>query len=467
MRKRDIILMANNNLWRRKARTILTCLGVLIGTASIIVMLSLGIGLKLTMERDMARWGSLNIIRVFPGISYDYEGNPRGEARRLNDETVSELKSIPGVVTVSPAYEVHGEARLGRKRGWLNIVGMDLDTLEELEFTVSDGRLPSAEERFTIVAGSQVINNFWDERISRMGGIYHEPHSQQDPSELLNQRIPVSIFNQYNPEKKKNFNFTVVGILDEKNMDRAWQVYGSLEDVKRIHEFIVKDNTSGGAAFPDSMAMAKSGMYMSSMAETKSARRSRAEDTRNDYNFILLRAKDIAQTKQISSELRDRGFNAYSMADSLDEIEKISKTIQAVLGGIGGITLFVAFLGITNTMIMSIYERTREIGIMKVIGASFADVRALFLTEAALIGLIGGILGLAFSYLVSFVINKITAGYMQSGMMGGGPPGNISVIPLWLAVFAVGFAILIGLGSGLYPANRAIKLSPIVAIRNE
>ena len=180
-----------------------------------------------------------------------------------------------------------------------------------------------------------------------------------------------------------------------------------------------------------------------------------------------MRTKDVAQTKKVSAELRERGYNAYSMADSLEGIEKISKTIQAVLGGIGSITLFVAFIGITNTMIMSIYERTREIGIMKVIGASFADVKALFLAEASLIGLIGGALGLAFSYLVSAIINEITAEYMQSGMMGAGPPGNISVIPVWLAAFAVVFAILIGLGSGLYPANRAIKLSPIVAIRNE
>ena len=155
------------------------------------------------------------------------------------------------------------------------------------------------------------------------------------------------------------------------------------------------------------------------------------------------------------------------MADSLEGIENTSRTIQAILGGIGGITLFVAAIGITNTMVMSIYERTREIGIIKVIGASFGDVRALFLTEASLIGLMGGILGLGLSYLASGIINKLASGYMQSGMMGGAPSANISIIPVWLAAFAVCFAIMIGLCSGLYPANRAIKLSPIVAIRNE
>ena len=459
MRKQDIVIMANKNLWRRKARTILTCLGVVIGTASIVVMLSIGIGLKETMERDMARWGSINIIRIYPGMQYDREGNPSGEAKRLNDETVAELKGISGVVTVSPAFEVHGEARLGHKQGWLNIVGMDLTTLEDMEFSVEHGRLPSQGESFTIVAGSQVINQFWDERAAR-GGFGHG-YEQQDPAELLNQRITVSIQNYSNPQNKKKYNFTVVGVLDDKNMDRSWQVYGSLDDIKRIRDFMMQ--ASGGGESEPHLEMHYKGEHMVSTSRSNP----RQEDTSKDYNYILVRTKDVAQTKIVSSELRERGYNAYSMADSLEGIEKTSRTIQAVLGGIGGITLFVAALGITNTMVMSIYERTREIGIIKVIGASFADVRSIFLMEAALIGFMGGILGLALSYLASYVVNTIAGGYIQQGMMGGGPGGSISVIPLWLALGAVVFAIFIGIASGYYPANRAIKLSPIVAIRNE
>ncbi|MGI6317969.1 MAG: ABC transporter permease [Dethiobacteria bacterium] len=465
MRKLDVISMANRNLWRRKARTILTCLGVVIGTASIVVMISLGIGLKVSMEESMAQWGSLNIIRIYPGMQYDREGNPTGEARRLNDETLAELKGIDGVVAVSPAYEVNGEARLGRKRGHLNVVGMDLEAMEDLEFSVAHGHLPTAEERFTIVAGSEVINNFWDERASRSRGmVYHDMRPErQDPAELLNQRITMTIYNQYNPDNKKNYNFMVVGVLDEKNMDRSWQVFASLDDVKRIRDFMNQGSRGGGTgASPPGMAM----VIAKEMRVSASSRR--GEDTSDDYNYILVRTEDIAQTKKVSAELRDRGFNAYSMADSLEGIEKTSRTIQAVLGGIGGITLFVAAIGITNTMVMSIYERTREIGIIKVIGASFADVRSIFLTEASLIGFIGGIAGLGLSYLASYIVNTIAAGYLQSGMgMMGGTPGNISVIPVWLAAGALGFAIFIGLASGLYPANRAIKLSPIVAIRNE
>lgn len=468
MLKRDLLFMANRNLWRRRARTILTCLGVLIGTASIVVMLSLGIGLKESMEKSMSQWGSLNIIRVHPGMQFDREGNPTGEERRLNDETVAELKAIPGVVAVSPTYTVYGEAMLGRKRGHISLVGMDVETMEQMEFTLAHGRLPSPEERFTVVAGYQVINNFWDERAMRGGGMYHQ-YEPQDPVDLLDQRIRLTINNQANYEKKQNFNMFVVGILDEKNMERSWEVYGSLHDIKRMLDFMLQGtNNQGDPYFGPKVGMSGGRAVSVATGTGTGTARGGRDDRRNDYNSIMVRTKDVADTKRVSAELRERGYNAWSMADGLEGIERTSRTIQAILGGIGGITLFVAALGITNTMVMSIYERTREIGIMKVIGASFGDVRALFLAEASLIGLFGGIFGLGLSYGASAVVNKISAQYMQRGMfMGGGETLNISIIPPWLALFAVVFAIFIGLGSGLYPANRAIKLSPIVAIRNE
>ncbi|HAP32505.1 MAG TPA: hypothetical protein DCQ14_05570 [Firmicutes bacterium] len=463
MLKRDLLLMANRNLWRRRARTILTCLGVLIGTTSIVVMLSLGIGLKQGMEQTMAQWGSLEIVRIHAGMQFDREGNPIGEEQRLNDGTVAEIKAIPGVVAVSPIYNVHSEATLGRKRGHISLVGMDIKAMAELEFTLAHGRLPKPEERFTVVAGYQVINNFMDERAMR-GGMPFNP-AAQDPTELLDRRIRLTMHNQADHEKKQTFNVYVVGILDEQNMERAWEVYGSIADIKRMRDFMLEGTEQQGnmllpSPFPAARAMA--------VRPSASAGRGGRDDRRDDYDSILLRTNDLADTKRISAALREQGFNAWSIADDLEGIEHTSRIIQAILGGIGSITLFVAALGITNTMIMSIYERTREIGIIKVIGASFGDVRALFLTEASLIGLFGGMLGLGLSYGISAIVDRIGSSYMLQGMlMGSGEAVYISVIPPWLALFAVGFAVLIGLGSGLYPANRAIRLSPIVAMRNE
>ena len=125
-----------------------------------------------------------------------------------------------------------------------------------------------------------------------------------------------------------------------------------------------------------------------------------------------------------------------------------------------------------NTMIMSIYERTREIGIMKVLGCKVGDVKKLFLFEAGLMGFIGGTIGVGLSYIVSWLMNKY-GGDIFSGLMGGGYYGGttsssaMSIIPFWLPFFAAGFGILVGLISGFFPALRATRISAIEAMKNE
>ena len=134
----------------------------------------------------------------------------------------------------------------------------------------------------------------------------------------------------------------------------------------------------------------------------------------------------------------------------------------AALGGIGAVSLLVAAIGIANTMMMSIYERTKEIGVLKVLGCSLATIRNMFLIEAGFIGFMGGLIGLALSFMVSVLINQFLAATFLYGM-----DGKLSVIPIWLAVPSVGFAVIIGMAAGFFPAMRAMKLSPLAAIRNE
>ena len=140
--------------------------------------------------------------------------------------------------------------------------------------------------------------------------------------------------------------------------------------------------------------------------------------------------------------------------------------VRAVLGGIGAVSLFVAAIGITNTMMMSIYERTREIGVMKVLGCALENIRTMFLIEAGIIGFVGGAIGVILSYIISAVINYVAAGTDVMGM-GLATDADLSRIPVWLALLSIVFAIIISMIAGFMPSQKAMKLSPLAAIRNE
>ena len=170
---------------------------------------------------------------------------------------------------------------------------------------------------------------------------------------------------------------------------------------------------------------------------------------------------ETENVNEVLATIKDMGFEGYSEAEWIQQTEQELMIIQAVLGGIGAVAMLVAAISIANTMMMSTYERTKEIGVMKVLGCSLGNIRALFLAEAAFIGFLGGSIGLVISYILSAVCNNILPQAMGYG------DANISLIPWWLAIMAVVFASFVGIVAGFFPAQRATKLSPLAAIRNE
>ena len=171
---------------------------------------------------------------------------------------------------------------------------------------------------------------------------------------------------------------------------------------------------------------------------------------------MLVKCDGTDSVASVKEAIDAMGYGTSSLQDSLEQAEQQMAQIQYLLGAIGGVSLLVAAIGIMNTMMMSIYERTREIGIIKVLGCRMDNIAELFLTEAAFIGLFGGALGLGISYGLAAIINKFI-----------GSSGFNALIPLWLALGALVFSIAVALVSGLYPAIRAMRLSPLTAIRNE
>lgn len=443
MVKADLISMAAKNLMRRKSRTFLTMLGVLIGTTSIVVMVSLGIGLQESQEAMYAQWGSMNEITV--SQSYQgYQSSSSSEEEKevivaLNDEALEYFQSLDGVTAVIPMVRISANsATYGKQQGWLEIYGMNPDDMAVKNMEVAHGRLLQATDRNAVVIGGMVGDGFYDPDGGSNwveGETYEEYQARvyEKTAGMLDKKINAEFMNS-ETEKSKKVTFQVVGIMPMENSNYSYSAYAPLDVVQKIQKQMMTSEE-------------------------------RKQKKRNVYNQITLVTADVTYTKEICQTLRDSGYNVYSIAESLEGVEDSMQVFQLALGGIGAITLLVAAIGIINTMTMSIYERTKEIAIMKVIGATFTDIRLLFLTEAGMIGLFGGLMGLIFSYTLSFIINQLSGDFMGN-YMGTGEALHLSVIPWWLALFAIGFSIMIGLLAGVYPANRAVKLSPIEAMRS-
>ena len=187
------------------------------------------------------------------------------------------------------------------------------------------------------------------------------------------------------------------------------------------------------------------------------------------YSQVVVKVSDVEQVLDISKQITDMGFQAFTPQSFVQGINNFYQILQIIFGGVGAIALLVAAIGIANTMAMSILERTREIGLMKAVGATNRDVLAIFLGEAAGIGFLGGLGGVIVGWLAGQAINVIAIVYLagQAGSQGGVPPSVAVYTPVWLPAFALIFSTFIGMLSGLYPALRAATMIPVLALKYE
>jgi putative ABC transport system permease protein len=182
------------------------------------------------------------------------------------------------------------------------------------------------------------------------------------------------------------------------------------------------------------------------------------------YQTLTVKVKHAQASQDVEDKIKTLGYSAFSLSDALTAAKRGFIILDIMLSLIGSIALVVSSLGIVNTMVMSILERTREIGIMKAVGGSDADVRNIFLVEASSIGIMGGLAGVAIGWTVGRIINFGANWYIKSQ---GGDPGNLFSLPLWLVAGSIAFAIVVSLIAGSYPARRAARLDPIQALRHD
>ena len=442
MNKLDIIRLALKNVWRRKTRTILTVSGVVIGTVAIVVMMSIGIALNTNFENQAKSWGDLNVITVYR----NYNGGSEGPG--FDAKTVAEFEEIDHVQSVMPYKNEYLKLVSGKYVAGVSIQGIDPAKMSDFGFEAEQGRLLESTDKLTIVMGAEVPMQFYNPKKQSGGWGMGTAEALVDP---MNDKFRLTfdtsygeknIYDDGTQKKAKIYKINVAGVLKNKQDGTGWYAYMDINELINLKKEYYK------------------------MTDQKIN-----NDEFNSYDQIAVRDSDTKYVSEIQEQIDALGYQTNSMMQYVEMQQEQASMIQMILGGIGAISLLVAAIGITNTMIMSIYERTREIGIMKVIGCKVSDIRSTFLLEAGMIGFLGGTVGIALSYGLGAVMNKFgtqigSALGMSIGSMGD-TQTYISIIPFWLALAAVAFAIVIGLVAGFYPALRATRLSALDAIKSE
>jgi ABC-type antimicrobial peptide transport system permease subunit len=454
MKLKDMISMALGNLFKRKVRTLLTVMGVVIGTCAIVVMMSFGIGIKQSMETMMQGMGDLTVITI-------NNSSQTPDSTPLDDKMLEKIKALEHVVALTPIYYMDGSSisiQSGKYHYQGMIYGVYMDALEDFGYKLEKGVLPGKDaEETKILFGKDAAYDFMDSRKNNNNMIYPNPGKSgkmPDPYvDPLTDKLQLTVRLPENSTAKfKPIKISCTGTLAEdwgKNPSPSHAVF---MDVKFAKQLKAKHDKLNNVK-PDS-------------------------SKKESYESASVKVSSVEAVPDVEKIIQGYGYTTYSMESVRKPLEEQMRTIQMILGGLGAISLLVAALGITNTMIMSIYERTHEIGIMKVLGCIVHNIRTMFLMEAGAIGFMGGIIGIAQSYAISFIINMVYAssqspkggGGAIAGAVVSGAPGvaaSISIIPMWLALGALLFATMIGLVSGFYPANRAVKISALTAIKQE
>lgn len=437
MNTRDMIDMALRNLLKRKVRTVLTILGVVIGTASIVVMVSIGIGMNKGFAQQLENWGSLQVINVYPsgGMVYDEESDSMKQEKKqdeLNAKVVETFRQMEHVEAVSPVIEEYMYLTAGKYVADASIMGIEPGAMEALGYKVEEGRALSAEDSKAIVVGGGV--EFYDPKLS-----WEMRYTSEPPAvDVLNEKISITYDWNYgtrNADKTiKPVKVDAVGKLSAEGSD-SWRVIMPIKELEKLQK-------------------ARQEWEQKKYGSNNSSNRNQSKE----YQQVLVKVDEMDNVQWVQQQIKDLGFRASSLTDELEAMKETTKMLRLVLGAIGAVSMVVAAISITNTMVMAIYERTKEIGIMKVIGASLKDIKGLFLTEAAFIGFSGGVIGIVVSFGISFIVNVVAA--RQGSTMQ-------SSIPLWLALGGVAFATGVGILSGYLPAKRAMKLSALTAIKTE
>jgi putative ABC transport system permease protein len=451
MKLYDSIELAARNLRESVLRNSLTTLGISVGVASLVAMLSLGIGLQQLASRRLQRSGLFDSIVVTSRRnlrSFDREQEESGpapaESPDLNEAARLKIANVSGVVEAYPDLRFITEVRWDEKPHLTMVAGLPFSSKDGDSFEGMQGKFFSSADAHEVI----LQKSFAAELLGKPTRGAQEINVAEVARPLLGKQV-VMRYSERESSGQDAASFSVIS-----------------------HEMPV---TIVGVTDldPDSMRGSARARVFVPQKLIESMRPMQAYDMRASggvssdqpiYSNVVARVSGAGKVDAVEQSIKQLGFNTFSILDATKSMRRFFAILDLFLGIFGSLALTVASIGIINTLVMAILERRREIGIMKAVGASDGDVRGLFFAEAGAMGLLGAVCGTILGWVIGRVINFGTNIYLKRQ---GFPPEHIWSVPVWLVAGAVGFAFVVSLLSGLYPASRAARLDPVQALRYE
>ncbi len=457
-----MIKLSFANLKLRKLRTVLTILGIMIGIMSLVTMLTVGLSAKKAMLEMVERMGSTREINV--------ESNKTTRRDRLlNDKLINKIEELDGVEGVYPVLEVSGSEKLRTYIGWSYIVGvpheyMELLSIETGDYPDSNGARPE------LMVGKGVRYILFNEKTY---SVYME--SAEGSNSLAGQKIDFTLEESIaespeedNEEEEEEVIETAsAGDAKKDKEEETEEEEESSEDNKKTYKLSIVGETDNEYDYNIYTDIDTLKIFLKRSAVNNKIPGQPLDKYGKSYptwvyNRLIVRVKDLEDVDRVSEVLKDMGYQVSNNKEALESTEKTLGTIQMILAAVGTIAALVAVIGIINTMMTAVYDRIREISLLKMLGADSDDIRFMFLFESAFMGFVGGVLGVILSMLVGLVINGKLVKLMEM------PEGSyIMNTPIWLVAAAIILSLVVAVLASLFPTSWAVKLKPLEGMAKE